>query len=82
MGIIFPGQYLYRGLYITRSTIFEEQRRTEIGRQLLIFAVSPLLNTGDTIAIFIRSENTPLCSDESNKYLRGPQSSPNQKTNV
>ena len=24
------------------------------------------------------SENFPLCSDESNKYLRGPQSSPKQ----
>ena len=24
------------------------------------------------------SENIPLCSDKSNKYLRGPQSSPKQ----
>ena len=40
--------------------------------------MSPVLNIGDTIAIFIRSGNTPLCSDKSNKYLRGPQSSPKQ----
>ena len=40
--------------------------------------MSPVLNIGDTIAIFIRSGNTPLCSDESNKYLRGQQSSPKQ----
>ena len=45
---------------------------------MLISAVSPVLNIGDTIAIFIRSGNTPLCSDKSNKYLRGPQSSPKQ----
>ena len=38
----------------------------------------PVLNTGNTIATFIRSGNTPLCSDKSNKYLRGPQSSPKQ----
>ena len=55
-----------------------KQGRTEIGRELLISAVSPVLNIGDTIAIFIRSGNTPLCSDKSNKYLRGPQSSPKQ----
>ena len=32
----------------------------------------------DTIAIFMRFGNTPFCSDESNEYLRGPQSSPKQ----
>ena len=47
-------------------------------KKKLISAVSPVLNTGDIIAIFIRSRSTPLCSDESNKYLRGPQSSPKQ----
>ena len=45
---------------------------------MLLFAVSPALNIGDTIAIFIRSGNTPLCGDKSNEYLRGPQSSPKQ----
>ena len=45
---------------------------------MLISALSPVLNTGDTIAIFIRSGNAPLCFDESDKYLRGPQSSPKQ----
>ena len=45
---------------------------------MLISAVSVVLNIGDTIAIFIRSGNTPLCSDKSNKYLKGPQSSPKQ----
>ena len=30
------------------------------------------------MAIFIRFGNTSFCSDESNKYLRGPQSSPKQ----
>ena len=43
---------------------------------MLISAVSPVLNTGDTIVLFIRSENTPLCSDKSNKCLRGPQRPP------
>ena len=28
--------------------------------------------------IFIRSENTLVCSNESNEYLKGPQSSPKQ----
>ena len=45
---------------------------------MLISAVSPVLNTGDTIAIFIGSANTPLCNNKSNRYLRGPQSSPKQ----
>ena len=45
---------------------------------MLISAVSSVLNTGDIIVIFIRSRSTPLCSDELNKYLRGPQSSPKQ----
>ena len=45
---------------------------------MLISALSPVLSTSDTMAIFIRSGNTPLCSDESNKYLRGPQNSPKQ----
>ena len=45
---------------------------------MLKSAVSPVLNTGDIIVIFIRSRSTPLCSDELNKYLRGPQSSPKQ----
>ena len=45
---------------------------------MLISAVSPVLNIGDTIAIFIRSGNNSLCGDKSNKYLRGPQSSPKQ----
>ena len=45
---------------------------------MLIPAVLSVLNTGDTIVIFVMSGNTPLCSDESNKYLRGPQSSPKQ----
>ena len=45
---------------------------------MLISAVLPVLNTGNTIAIIIRPGNTPLCSDKSNKYLRGPQSSPKQ----
>ena len=67
---------MYRRLYITSSRIFEKQGRTKIGRQLLISAASSILNIGDTIAIFIRSGNIPLCSDKSNKYLRGPQSSP------
>ena len=40
--------------------------------------MSPVLNIGDTIAIFIRSGNNSLCGDKSNKYLRGPQSSPKQ----
>ena len=40
--------------------------------------VSPVLSTSDTIAIFIRSGNTPLCGDESDKYLRGPRYSPKQ----
>ena len=53
----------------------EEQK---LGEKLLISVVSPVVNTGDTIAIFNRSGNTPLCSDESNKYLRGPQSFPKQ----
>ena len=35
-------------------------------------------NTGVTIAIFIMSGNTPPPSDESNEYLRGPQSSQKQ----
>ena len=41
---------------------------------MLIPAVSQVLNTGDTIVIFVRSGTTPRCSDESNKYSRGPES--------
>ena len=40
--------------------------------------VSPVSNTDDTKAIFIWSQNTSLCSDESNKYIRVRQSSPKQ----
>ena len=45
---------------------------------MLISAVSLVLNTGNIIEIFSRSGKTPLCSDESNKYLREPQSSTKQ----
>ena len=38
-------------------------------------AVLPVVYTNDTIAIFIWIGNTRLCSDRSNNYLRGPQSS-------
>ena len=68
---------MHRRLYITHSRIFEKQGKTGVGQKLLISAVSDL-NTGDTIAIFNRFGNTSLSSDESNKYLRGPQSSPKQ----
>ena len=42
---------------------------------MLISAVFSVLNT---IAIIIRPGNIPLSNDKSNKYLRGPQSSPKQ----
>ena len=45
-------------------------------------AVLPVVNTNDTIAIFIRSGNTPLCSDGSNNYLREPQSSLKRCLNI
>ena len=38
-------------------------------------AVLPVVYTNDTIAIFIWIGNTQLCSDGSNNYLSGPQSS-------
>ena len=60
------------------SRIFEKQGRTEIGREFLIFTVSPVLRTGDTMEIFIRPGKNPFWDDKTNKYLRGPQSSPKQ----
>ena len=44
--------------------------------------VLPVGYTNDTIAIFIRIGNTRLCSDGSNNYLRGPQSSLKQCLNI
>ena len=44
--------------------------------------VLPVGYTNDIIAIFIRIGNTRLCSDGSNNYLRGPQSSLKQYLNI
>ena len=44
--------------------------------------VLPVGYTNDTIAIFIWIGNTQLCSDGSNNYLRGPQSSRKQCLNI
>ena len=45
-------------------------------------AVLPVVYTNDAIAIFIWIGNTRLCSDGSNNYLRGPQSSLKQCLNI
>ena len=42
----------------------------------------PVVYTNDTIAIFVWIGNTRLCSDGSNNYLRGPQSSLKQCLNI
>ena len=45
---------------------------------MLFLVVLYFHDTCDTIAIFIRSRNTPHRSDESHKYLRGSYNSPKQ----
>ena len=47
-----------------------------------MLAVLPVVYTNDTIAIFIWIGNARLCSDGSNNYLRGPESSLMQCLNI
>ena len=83
MGVIFSDQLSIDQFCIDDCTLrvqgfLRSKEKQKLGNKLLIPIVSPVLNAGDTIVIFSRSGNTPPCSDESNKYLRGPQSSPKQ----
>ena len=45
---------------------------------MVISSVSPVLNTCDIIVILMGYAYTPACCDESNKYLKRPQSSPKE----
>ena len=69
-------KYLYKQLYIMRSSILEKQGRTDIGLKLQCSVLLlPVLNTGVTFAIFKSSKSILLSKYNLNRYCKFTQSS-------
>ena len=71
-------KYLYKRLYITRSSILEEQGTTDIGPQLMSSVLSLDLNTVGTFAIFMSSRNILFLNNKVKRYCKGSLSLPKQ----